>query len=788
MSNKNSTFLQNFFVGLASISLTAIILFSLFIFYLILSLPNVSQLKDIHLQVPLRIYTADNKLMAEFGSKRRTPVTIDQVPKPLVRAIIDTEDQRFYEHQGVDFIGLVRAVKNLFTTGKKSEGASTITMQVARDFFLTPEKTYSRKMKEIILAFKIDHKFNKNSILELYLNKVYFGQRAYGVAAAAETYYGKSLNQLTLPEMAMIAGLPQAPSRNNPLSNQKAALERRNHVLKRMYEVGDINKAEYEAAVRTPSTENYHAQASEIEAPYAAEMVRQDIINKYGDSIYDEGVKVYTTIDSRMQINANNSLRNGILAYTRRHGAVYAEGNLDKFSKHHWQSHLRKIRPIDGLYPAAVTEVTSPEIKLLMPLGNEVSVTDSAAANKLQVGDVVRVQFIDGQWKLTPLPTVNGALVSLSPKDGAILALVGGFSYSQSNFNCATQADRQPGSSLKPFIYSAALEKNFTLASIINDAPIVIDDYGNGLWRPQNFTHQFAGPTRLRVALIESRNLVSIRLLQAIGIPYAISYLERFGFDPKELPPTPSLALGTANISPIELTAGYAVFANGGYKIQPFLIDRVVDSSNKVLFKANPVAVQTENSNLKDEAKAPQVITPQNAYLLTDVMKDIVKRDAAALGLHVNRADLAGKTGTTNQQMDAWFAGFNRNLVTTVWVGYNIPKALDEYGAQAAFPIWLDYTQNALQGTPESLLPEPPGIVSVRIDPATGLLANPNQKDAIFELFFEDNAPTKQTSAKAAAQPAASSNTSNATDDNTAPQNDEKNTDDSATDNSYELF
>lgn len=737
--------------------LTAIIFGGIFIFYTIVQLPSVNQLQDLRLQVPLKIYSADGKLIAEYGEKKRTPVSIDQVPKQLIRAIIDTEDQRFYEHKGVDFIGLTRATKNLFLTGKKSEGASTITMQIARNFFLTPEKTYTRKFKEILLAFKIDHEFSKNDILELYLNKVYFGQRAYGVAAAAQIYYGKNLNQLTLPEMAVLAGLPQAPSRDNPLVNPKAALERRNHVLKRMLENDDIDEKTYQQSINTPlDITGPHEQQMELYAPYLAEMVRQVLIEKFGDDVYDQGLKVYTTIDSQAQKIANETLRNGLMVYSNRHGYNGPEKNLNSINHDAWLSTLQQIPVYNNLFPAVIVQTTDQGIIAKLAGDNNINLSwanlSLAKGRTLKIGDVIRVQNIKNHWELTQIPKVNGALVALNPKNGAVLALVGGFSYSLNKFNCASQAGRQPGSSIKPFIYSAALEKGFTLASIIMDAPIVLPNTSEtDLWRPQNFTKEFYGPTRLRVALIESRNVVSIRLLQAIGIPYAIEYLQRFGFDPKSLPNTPSLALGTASISPMDLAAGYAVFANGGYRIFPYFINYVENEKGEKVLETKPTNVPEENTQPTDPSHiAERVITAQNAYLMTDVMKDVVRHAADEFYIPLLRKDLAGKTGTTNQQFDAWFAGYNNDVVATVWIGYNEPQSLHEYGAQAALPVWLNFMQQTLAGKPTNSMPQPDGIVSVRIDPQNGLLADPQQKNAIFELFDSRFVPTEKSTGDAA--------------------------------------
>lgn len=544
MASKSRNILRRSSLGFASLLFSALIILGSLYVYVALTLPDVNQLRDAHLQVPLRVYTKDNKLIAEFGEKKRIPVTFEQVPPLLVHAIIDTEDQRFYEHRGVDFLGLVRAAVAVIQSGHKTQGASTVTMQVARNYFLNPHKTYLRKINEILLAFKIDHNFSKKEILELYLNKIYFGQRAYGVAAASYVYFGKPLDQLTLPQMALIAGLPQAPSRNNPLANPDAALDRRNHVLERMFECGHLKREQYEEAVTAPLGAGYHSLQVEVEAPYLAEMVRNAMLAQFGDKVYDDGFKVYTTLDSHLQTDADKALRNGLLAYERRHGYRGAQGHLAGNIKSNLYDWLRQLRAIDaygGLLPAVVVNTKDNVIMALLSDGSTITIPPAGykwaargmyIGNLLGRGDLIRVRQQDGIWQLTQVPQISGALVSLNAHNGAILSLVGGFSYAQSSFNRAVQADRQTGSSFKPFFYSAALAKGFTLASVVNDSPITIVVPGtNIIWRPQNDKMRFYGPTRLRVALITSRNVASVRLMQAIGVPYAAEYVKRFGFD-----------------------------------------------------------------------------------------------------------------------------------------------------------------------------------------------------------------------------------------------------------------
>ena len=755
-------FFYHFIIALFSLLITATIAFVGFYFYIAIQLPNVESLKDMHMQEPLRVYSADNKLIAEYGAKRRIPVTIDQIPKPLIQAVLATEDQRFYSHPGVDIIGVIRAMKAVITTGQKVQGASTITMQVARNFFLSDKKTFSRKINEMLLALEIEKNFSKGKILELYLNKVYFGQRAYGVEAAAEVYYGKSLNQLTLAEMAMIAGLPQAPSQNNPINRPQAALERRNHVLQRMLDAKSITQQQYQEAIKQPNTASYHGSNVELNAPYIGEMVRQAMFAQYGLDAYEHGFHVYTTILSDFQINAQKTLQRGLINYSKRHGFNHPSENLKALPLAKWPITLQRIRLLNNIIqPAAITEVKNNQVSAILANTKAIQIPWASMtwthANSprqiLHVGDVIWTSQSDqGIWQLDQLPKVQGAIVSLNPQNGAVLALVGGFDYQLNQYNRVTQAERQPGSGFKPFIYSAAFAKGYTLATVINDAPIMIWQTGiNQWWRPHNDNNKFYGPTRLRVALSESRNLVSVRLLQRIGLKYALDYMRSFGFDVDKLPHVLSLALGSGVVKPWDLAGAYAVFANGGYRTSPYFIQRIVEE-NKVLYSAKPmVACQIcfNNPNppqaLLPKPLAPQVLTPQNAYIMNQVLEDVINTNtgtghaAQILGRH----DLAGKTGTANDQNDGWFTGFNTQMVTTVWVGFDNLKSLHEFGAQTALPIWIDYMKTALKNLPEQSLTEPSGIVRMRIDPATGLLAPSNQSNAIVEIFQEGTEPSR---------------------------------------------
>lgn len=763
-----------------TLSALAIIGFMTIIFayvYMYLHLPDVETLKNIQLQVPLRIYTSDKKLIAQYGEKRRTPVPVEDVPKPLVDAILATEDQRYYDHPGVDLIGLTRAVIAVVSSGRKSQGASTITMQVARNFFLTRKKTYSRKINEILLAIKIDAKFSKQKILELYLNKIYLGHRAYGVAAAARVYYGKQLNELTIAQMAMVAGLPQAPSRDNPISNPDAAKERRDHVLYRMLTNHTIDQASYQEAISAPITARYHETKIEVYAPYMAEMVREAMLDAYGEKAYTGGYNVLTTLDSRYQLAANNILSKGLEKFDRSRGyrgaiAKWSVPDPEQLSEQlkKWMEKLAAIETVNDMEPAVVLNVEDDGAMVMTAKGEHVQITmqsmswarkrikdkwldtePKVASDVVHRGDVIRIRKkSDEQYAFVQLPDSEGALVALNPKNGAILALVGGYSFKKSHFNRATQAKRQPGSSFKPFIYSAALAKGFTLASVINDAPIVTEDSGeNELWRPHNANEKFYGPTRLRDGLVHSRNVVTIRLLQSIGIEYALNYINRFGFNSNDLPHTLSLALGSSLLSPLQLTTGYSVFANGGYKVMSYYIDRIEQDKENVVYQEHPLTVCEDNCQVTENPEqnflpAPQVITPQNAYLITNTLQDVIIHGTGRRAKVLRRPDLAGKTGTTNKQVDAWFAGFTPNIVTTVWVGFDHPKSLRAYAAQTALPIWIDFMRVALRHKPIAMGEQPASITHVKIDPRTGLLASPGQKNAIFEIFRQKYAPTER--------------------------------------------
>ncbi len=767
---------------LVGILLGAAAIFAAYL-YIEPDLPDIEALREVQLQVPLRVYSSDRKLIAEFGEKRRTPITYDQLPLKLVEAITAAEDAAFFSHPGIDPRGLLRAGIKLILTGKRAQGGSTITMQVARNFYLSRKKTYLRKLYEIFLALRIEQELSKQEILELYLNKIYLGHRAYGVAAAARVYYGKDLDELTLPEIAMIAGLPKAPSAYNPLSNPQRAVERRNYVLRRMLELGYISRQEHDRAAAAPVTAKRYAPDIEVEAPYVAEMVRTRMLERFGDAAYTSGIEVQTTIDAKAQAAANRALRRALHAYSERHGYRGPLGHVDEIPADDptRDARLAEHRRFGEIRPALVltTHKRSAEVYLgegettTLPWkglewarsyidSNRRGKAPRIAADVVKPGDLIMVRPITEHrkkkketfWKLTQLPKVSGALISLRAKDGATLALVGGYDFYRSKFNRVTQALRQPGSGFKPFVYSAALEKGFTPASLINDAPVVFDDPSlEGAWRPENYSGKFFGPTRLRWALTKSRNLVSIRLVRSIGIEYAVEYATRFGFDPDKLPHNLSLALGSANVNPLQMARGYAVLANGGFLIEPYVIARIVQNGDAV-FEAAPLQAcpdcpvdkvpepTTWDENARPE-HAPRTITPQNRYLMYSMMQDVIRQGTATRARVLGRKDIAGKTGTTNDQRDAWFNGYNQSLVANVWVGFDDNRKLGrgEVGGRAALPAWIDYMREVLAGTEDRPPQMPPGMVTVRIDPKTGLRARPGTPGAIFETFRKGNEP-----------------------------------------------
>ena len=782
-----------YIVGITSFSLAAL--------YIVLasSLPSVEELQDMKMQIPMRIYTQDKKLIAVYGEKKRIPVTFSEIPEDLKNAFIAAEDNRFYSHSGVDYIGLLRAFKSFVSTGKVTQGGSTITMQVARNFYLTREKKIIRKLREILLAYKMERNLSKERIFELYMNKIYLGHRAYGVAAAAQVYYGKRLPELTLAEIAMIAGLPKAPSRYNPIANEKRALQRRDYVLRRMSENNFISKESYVTAYLKPVTARLNKASIELKAPYVSEMARAEMEERFGNEAYTLGYDVFTTIDSKLQAAAQKSLKSNIEKYDIRHGYRGAESRIKysellnedleydlEISITNIKRFLGNYYSINGNSPAVILEVNKNKIKVyskdnqLLDIALEDVLIKSQYydvnykkrirdLNKiLSIGDVVRVKKSSGKWRLSQIPNVNGALISIDSNSGAISALSGGYDFRLSKFNRATQAKRQPGSSFKPFIYSAALNKGYSPASIVNDAPKVFkEDTVSGAWRPKNYGGKFHGPTRLRYGLAKSRNMISIRLLDSIGIKYTLNFMENFGINSEKLPKDLTLALGSGEITPIKLAEAYAYFSNGGYGIKPYLIEQVRTRDNKIIYVENPIRVcgnpcdyisldtlqfplaksVEEISELREKAGLPrfatQTIDPRNIYQMVSMMKDVVKYGTAKKAKVLKRSDIAGKTGTTNDQKDAWFSGFNRDVVTISFLGFDDHSSLGkkEFGSTAALPMWIDYMKIALRGTPKSNMDEPEGLVSAKIDSKNGLLASPDSKNSIIEVFRKENVP-----------------------------------------------
>lgn len=819
------------FKWLAISGICCVIIAAIGVFYLYSkiqpTLPDVGRLAEVQLQMPMRVMTSDGQLVAEYGEKRREPVFISEVPDILTNAIVASEDQHFYSHPGVAWQGLVRAGLHLIKTGEKGPGGSTITMQVARNFFLNRDKTYARKITEIFLALKIERELAKDQILELYINKIYLGQRSYGFAAAARVYYNKDIGDLTLAQATMLAGLPKAPSTFNPIVNPERAIIRRNYVLGRMYALDMISASEYASAKAEPVSASQYVVRPEAEANYVGEMARARIKQLFGDTWANAGYRVFTTIDSKAQRTANLALRNALYDYEQRHGY---RGPVDTLSAELLAEPEKLFEQLDtypeygDMVPAAVVDVSSEQAIVLTKEGAEhnftledvewarerLGVDDrgdeiTSVDQVLNVGDVVHIQNLaDGGARFVQEPSVEGAFVSVSPATGEIQALVGGFDYYRSKFNRVTQARRQPGSTFKPFIYSAALEYGDTAATIYNDAPVVFqDDALEDEWRPQNYSGRFFGPTRLREALIKSRNLVSIRVLREITVPYAIDYAKRFGFDEQYLPPDLSLSLGSASVTPMELASAFGVFANGGYKIQPHFIERIEDPRGNVIYTAPKVVMcddcdwneispllnemQAETTGETDEpvvlagidpetgevsadfdpkeavtqldvVNAPLVIEPRNAFILNSMMRDVVRRGTARrAGEALGRADLGGKTGTTNNQLDAWFSGFSRDMVVAAWVGSDglDPLGRRESGGVAALPMWTEYMQTMLAGTEENPLEEPEGLERIRIDWKSGEPTAGDSGESLLEYFYVENLPEGRQSAAA---PRASNN------------------------------
>ncbi len=716
------------------------------------TLPSLEALTDYQPKLPLRIYTADGALLGEFGEERRSVVKFEGVPKKLVLAILAAEDDRFFSHGGVDYMGVARAAWANVSRGGAREGASTITMQVARNFFLSPEKTITRKFNEVLMSFKIEHNLSKNQIIELYINQIYLGQRAYGFSAAAQTYFGKTLDKLTVSEMAMMAGLPKAPSRNNPVANPTQAGKRQHYVLGRMRDLKYINEEEYQVALKEKLRVRHDISISEAPGDFVSEMARQLMVERYQDATYTSGFKIYTTLRKNDQEAASDAVHQGVLEYDRRHGWRGPEAQLalpTKPTEEALDDLLDDYDEASGLVPALVLAVNSKQVKVFAKNEGFIDLNGEALTfvqrslqekgkSKFKPGAVVRVvKDSKGRWQVAQLPQVEAALVAMNPADGAIRALIGGFNFGRNKFNHVIQAWRQPGSSFKPFIYSAALEKGLTPATIINDAPIVLSpaQTGGKLWEPKNFDGTYAGPIRMRAALTKSKNLVSIRILQTIGTRYAQDYITRFGFNADQHPPYLTMALGAGSVTPFQMASAYSVFANGGYRVNPYYIERILDARGKVLAQANPV---------RAGESAERAIDARNAFIMTSMMQDVVRYGTATRAMQLGRNDLAGKTGTTNDQVDAWFCGFNANLVAVAWIGFDQPRTLGgtETGGQAALPMWMSYMGRVLKGVPDGVLTPPDGVVTLNIDPATGRRTSEGKP----EYFYQETLPSERPS------------------------------------------
>lgn len=738
---------------LALIVSTAIAGILVFVFVIVIvypSLPSLEVLTDYQPKVPLRVYSVEGLLIGEFGEERRAVVKINAVPRQMREAILAAEDERFYEHGGVDYIGVLRAALSNFVSGGARQGASTITMQVARNFFLSKEKTFTRKFNEMLLAFKIEHSLSKDQILELYVNQIYLGQRAYGFAAAAQIYFGKSLDQLNTAEMAMLAGLPKAPSSFNPVVNPKRAKLRQQYVLRRMRELDFINDEQWQAADKQTLAVKKFVNEFTVKAEHFTEMVRQVMYERFHDDVYTRGFKVYTTLSVNHQNAAYAAVRAGVLDYDRRHGYRGAESYVELGAQptdEDFEDALQDESENDDIVPALVLDASVRAVKLYRKGGETLEISgdglkfaqkmlgDKAPANqRLRRGAIVRIQKTEkGHWQISQLPQVEAALVSANPADGAIRALVGGFDFARNKYNHITQALRQPGSSFKPFIYSAALEKGFTPATIINDAPLVFDasQTGSEPWEPHNFDGKFEGPMRMRTALVKSKNLVSVRIVQAITPQYAQDYITRFGFDPKFHPPYLTMALGAGNVTPLQMVGAYSVFANGGFRVPPYFISKIEDVKGNVVMQARP-----EHAG----ESAERAIDGRNAFIMTNMLQDVVKMGTATRAMQLGRTDLAGKTGTTNEFVDAWFCGFGSGLVAVAWIGFDNPHTLghNETGAQAALPMWISYMGKALKGVEESPRIVPEGVVQARISPESGLRTADGR---IAEYFYQEFLP-----------------------------------------------
>jgi penicillin-binding protein 1A len=734
---------------LAGLAVAGVLILGLVVALAFPNLPSLQALTEYKPKVPLRVYSAEGVMIGEFGEERRAVISIGEVPPQLKNAILAAEDERFYQHAGIDYIGVMRAAYANVISGGRRQGASTITMQVARNFFLSSEKTLTRKLYEALLAFKIEHSLTKDQILELYVNQIYLGQRAYGFAAASQVYFGKALGELTVPEMAMLAGLPKAPSVYNPVANPQRAKQRQQYVLRRMRELGHITEAQQEEAVKAPLRAKREANEYSLHAEYLAEMVRQALAEHYPDDVYSRGFRVYTTIRKTDQEAAYTALRKAVLEYDRRQGYRGPEGYAQLPAtpeEDDYEEALADHQDSDDLLAAVVLAADTKQVQAALRTGEKVTVSGegvrfaaprldpkTGAQRRIRRGAIIRLQHDGKAWQIVQLPEAEAAFISLDPQDGAVRALVGGFDFWRNKFNHVTQAWRQPGSSFKPFIYSASLEKGFTAATVIPDEPVVLEaeQTGSQRWEPKNYDGKFEGPMRMRTALAKSKNMVSIRILEAIGPKYAQDYVSRFGFDAEKHPPYLTMALGAGSVTAWQMARAYSVFANEGYLIQPYFIHKIVDDRGNPIALANPQRAGDETL---------RVIDARNAFIMDDMMLDVTRYGTAARVARLGRSDLAGKTGTTNEFVDAWFAGYQPNLVGISWVGFDQPRTLgrNQTGGIVALPIWVGYMEKALKDIPEGRRTMPPGVVSVPMGPLPGM---PGDSRAIPEFFYRESVP-----------------------------------------------
>ncbi len=734
---------------LAAMGAAAVLVVGLLVALAYPNLPSLQALTEYQPKIPLRVYTAEGTLIGEFGEERRAVISIAEVPPQLKNAILAAEDERFYQHAGIDYIGVMRAAYTNLVAGGRRQGASTITMQVARNFFLSSEKTLTRKLYEAMLAFKIEHSLAKDQILELYVNQIYLGQRAYGFAAASQAYYGKALAELNVAEIAMLAGLPKAPSLYNPIANPQRAKVRQQYVLRRMRELGHITAAQHDEAVTAPLRARRDVNEYSLHAEHLAEMVRQALAEHYPEDVYTRGFRVYTTLRKADQEAAYASLRKAILDYDRRQGYRGPEGYAElpaAADEDDIEDALAERPDSDDLLAAVVLVAEQKQVEAALRSGEKITVSGDGLRfaarsldpkappqRRLRRGAIIRLQrdASGKSWQIVQLPEVEAAFVGLDPQDGAVRALVGGFDFWRNKFNHVTQAWRQPGSSFKPFIYSASLEKGFTAATVVPDEPVVIEaeQTGSQRWEPKNYDGKFEGPMRVRTALAKSKNMVSIRILEAIGPKYAQDYISRFGFEPEKHPPYLTMALGAGSVTAWQMARAYGVFANGGYLVQPYFIHKIVDDRGNAIALANPRRAGDE---------ALRVIDERNAFIMDSMMQDVTRYGTAARVARLGRSDLAGKTGTTNEFVDAWFAGYQANLVGIAWVGFDQPRTLgkNQTGGVVALPMWVSYMEKVLKEFPQSRREAPAGVVSVQLGPLPG-----DTKPGSGEYFYKESVP-----------------------------------------------